>query len=62
MKGDRKFSLEKRRDAATTNYILMLCEDNELCKGILDLSSNFRFQWVQRLRGEKENTARNGLG
>lgn len=55
-------SLDQRRDAATTNSILMLGEDDELCKGILNLSGNFGFQWVRRLWGEKEETARVGLG
>jgi hypothetical protein len=39
----------------------MLSEDDELCEGIFDLSGNFEFQWVQRLRGKKENTTRDGL-
>ncbi len=51
-------SLDQRRDAATTNGIFMLCEDDEPCKGIFNLSGNFGFQWVRRLRGEKEKTAR----
>lgn len=55
-------SLDQRRDAATTNGILMLGEDDELCKGILNLSGSFGFQWVRRLRGEKEKTTRVGLG
>lgn len=55
-------SLDQRRDAATTNGILMLGEDDELCKGILDPSGRFGFQWVRRLRGEKEKTTRVGLG
>ena len=36
-------SLDQRRDAATTNGILVLGEDDELCKGILNLSGNFGF-------------------
>jgi hypothetical protein len=40
----------------------MLCEDDELCKGILNLSGNFELQGVQRLRGEKEDTTGVGLG
>jgi hypothetical protein len=55
-------SLDQRRDAATTNGILMLGEDDELCKGILKLSGNFGLQWIRRMRGEKEKTARVGLG
>jgi len=55
-------SLDQRRDAATTNGILMLGEDDELCKGILNLSGNFGFHWVRRLRGEEEKATRVGLG
>jgi hypothetical protein len=40
----------------------MLSENDELCKGILNLSGNFGFQWFRRLRGEKKNTTREGLG
>lgn len=39
----------------------MLGEEDELCKGILNLSGNFGLQWVHRLRGEKENTTGEGL-
>lgn len=55
-------SLDQRRDAAATNGILMLGEDDELGKGILNLSGSLGFQWVGRLRGEKEKTTRVGLG
>lgn len=55
-------SLDQRRDATTTNGILMLGEDDELCKGILNLSGSFGFQWIRRLRSEKEKTTRVGLG
>ncbi len=40
----------------------MLGVDNELCKGILNLSDNFGFQWVQRLRRKEEETTRVRLG
>jgi hypothetical protein len=39
-------SLDQRRDATATNGILVLGEDDELCKGILNLSGGFGFQWV----------------
>lgn len=55
-------SLDQRRNAATTNDILMLGKNDELCEGILNLFGNLGFQWVRGLRGEKEKTTRVGLG
>jgi hypothetical protein len=56
-------SLDQRRDAAATNGVPVLGEDDELCERILDLSGtgSFGFQQVQGLRCQKENASGKGL-